>query len=42
VYRRDLPAGQHSGSGDFLFLSETNFEAFFFRGPIGDFLERME
>jgi hypothetical protein len=42
VYRRDLPPGLDSRWGDFLFLSETNFEAFFFRGPIGDHLERME
>jgi hypothetical protein len=42
VYRRDLPPGPDSRWGDFLFLSETNFEAFFFRGPIGDHLERME
>ena len=42
VYHRFLPAGQHFRIGDFLFLSETNFEAFFFRGPIGDVLERVE
>ena len=47
VYRRPLyagsgPPGLGERWGRFLFLSETNFEAFFFRGPIGDVLERVE